>query len=340
MSADNDEIDKVYYNIDIKNETNERIIPNFSVNRVSAILDNPSNYEMSIVRLSVPLTSIPLFLFKDDDFKVSLKVGNNEYTEPLIWIPNNAVYSDDKNVYSIQHLLDMINNAWGGVFLTLKANNVVTSTAPPFMRHSSDTNLITLHVPQSYLADNIEIYTNSNMHRRLHSFYDFYNEFVSDGDLNYRYIVQNLFDNYATYNGVDYYTFTQQFPSIASLTDIKSIQIISSSIPVNRELLGGQLNTLNDFLTDFEPIESNTFSSNGYYQYFPEGPRHYIDLLSNEPMKRIDLQIKWTTKNRQTETLFLVPDESISMKVLFRRKQNLILNDFIDEQVENKIKAV
>ena len=57
-------------------------------------------------------------------------------------------------------------------------------------------------------------------------------------------------------------------------------------------------------------------------------------------MKRIDLQIKWTTKNRLTETLFLVPGESISMKVLFRRKQNLILNDFIDEQIENKIKAV
>ena len=63
----------IYYNIDVKNETQERIIPSFNINRVQAVLDDPSEYEMAIVRFSLPLTSIPLFLFKNDIFKVSLK---------------------------------------------------------------------------------------------------------------------------------------------------------------------------------------------------------------------------------------------------------------------------
>ena len=255
----------IYYNIDVKNETQERIIPSFNINRVQAVLDDPSEYEMAIVRFSLPLTSIPLFLFKNDIFKVSLKIGASEYTESIVWIPNNNVY-DDKNVYEIQHLLNMINTAWALAFTTLKSANTVASTTPPFMTHSSLTNLITLFVPQTYLTDNIDVYTNSNMHRRLHSFYDFYNEFVSVGEL-------------------------------------------------------------------------NTFNSNGFFQFFPEGPLRYIDLLSTEPMKRIDLEIKWTTKDRQTETYYLQPNEQLSMKILFRKKQNLILDDFISEQIHDKIKS-
>tara|TARA_R110000772_G_scaffold197311_2_gene308078 strand:+ start:3506 stop:4519 length:1014 start_codon:yes stop_codon:yes gene_type:complete len=328
----------IYYNIDVKNETQERIIPSFNINRVQAVLDDPSEYEMAIVRFSLPLTSIPLFLFKNDIFKVSLKIGASEYTESIVWIPNNNVY-DDKNVYEIQHLLNMINTAWALAFTTLKSANTVASTTPPFMTHSSLTNLITLFVPQTYLTDNIDVYTNSNMHRRLHSFYDFYNEFVSVGELNYRFIVQDLFDNNTVFNGVNYYYFTQLFSSIGSLTDLKSIQVFTNSVPVNRELIAGQKNVIDNFLTDFEPIESNTFNSNGFFQFFPEGPLRYIDLLSTEPMKRIDLEIKWTTKDRQTETYYLQPNEQLSMKILFRKKQNLILDEFISEQIHDKIKS-
>ena len=133
----------IYYNIDIRNDTQERIIPSFDVNRVQSIVNNPLDYEMAIVRFSSPLTSIPLFVFKNDIFKLSLKIGANQYTEPLVWISNNNVY-DDKNVYDIQHLLDMINNAWALAFTNLKAGNTITSTTPPFMTHSNLTNLITL----------------------------------------------------------------------------------------------------------------------------------------------------------------------------------------------------
>tara|TARA_R100000951_G_scaffold102801_1_gene95100 strand:- start:197 stop:1210 length:1014 start_codon:yes stop_codon:yes gene_type:complete len=327
----------IYYNIDIRNDTQERIIPSFDVNRVQSIVNNPLDYEMAIVRFSSPLTSIPLFVFKNDIFKLSLKIGANQYTEPLVWISNNNVY-DDKNVYDIQHLLDMINNAWALAFTNLKAGNTITSTTPPFMTHSNLTNLITLFVPQTYLADNIDVYTNSNMHRRLHSFYDFYNEFVYEGDLNYRFIVQDLFDNNTLFNGVNYYYFTQLFSSIGSLTDLKSIQVFTNSIPVNRELIGGQINKTDSFLTDFEPIESNNFNSNGYFQFFPQGPLHYIDLLSTENIKRIDLQIKWTTKDRQTETYYLQPNEEVSMKLLFKKKQNVLLNNYITEQINEKLK--
>tara|TARA_R110000796_G_scaffold4086_5_gene15595 strand:+ start:6957 stop:7970 length:1014 start_codon:yes stop_codon:yes gene_type:complete len=333
MSVETEDENLIYYNIDITNDTSERIIPNFDVNRVDRILDNPSDYEMSVVRFSISLSSIPLFQFIENDFIVSLAIGEFIfYPEPLVWIPNNSVY-DEKNVYDIQHLLDMLNNAWSLAFTFLKAGNTVVSTTPPFMTYSALTNLISLNVPKTYVADNIDIYTNSNLHRRLHSFYDFYNEFPSTGVLNYRFIVQDLFDNYNTFNGIDYFYFTQQFSSIASLSDLRSIQVFTNSVPVNKELLGSQLNIVETFLTDFEPVESNTFSSNGLYQFFPEGPLRYIDLLSNEPMKRFDLAIKWTKKSSEVVPYYLEPNENISLKIKFRKKQNLILDDFIHDMV-------
>jgi hypothetical protein len=329
----------IYYNINIKNETQERIIPSFDVNRVQPILNNPSDYELAIVRFSIPLTSIPLFFFKNDAYKLSLKIGANSYTQPMIWLPNNAVY-DDKAIYDVQHLLDMINNAWALAFTTLKNDNTVLSTKPPFMSFSNLTDLITLNVPQTYLTDNIEIYTNTLMHRQIHNFYDYFNESANVGDLNYKFIIQDLYDNNRVINGINYYYFTQQFSSIASLSELRSIQVFTDSIPVNKELIGSQLNKTASFLTDFEPIESNTFSSNGLFQFFPKGPLRYIDLLSVEPMNRINLNVKWTSINRDVETYYLEPSEEISMKLLFRKKQNLILDNYIKEQIYDKIKVM
>jgi hypothetical protein len=322
----------IYYNIDIKNETKNRIIPSFNVTRVNEILDCQENYDMAVVRMSIPLNNIPLFIFRENYFNVSLKINNSSYTETLVWIPNNVIYNE-QNVYNIQQLLNMINNAWETAFTLLKSENTITSTTAPFLTYSGLSNLITLNVPSSYLADNIDIFTNTNLHRRLHNFYDFYNESYLEGNLNYKFIVQDLYDNNTSFNGINYLYFTQLFSSIASLSDLRSIQLITNTIPVNNELIASQSNKLVSFISDFEPIETNTYSSNGLYQFFPKGEIQYIDLLSKDNLKQINLNIKWTNNENEVIPYYLGINENISVKLLFKKKDNLILENFINNKI-------
>ena len=50
-------------------------------------------------------------------------------------------------------------------------------------------------------------------------------------------------------------------------------------------------------------------------------------------MKRFDLAIKWTKKSSEVVPYYLEPNENISLKIKFRKKQNLILDDFIHDMV-------
>ena len=66
----------IYYNATIENKTDLRKLAKFDATRVVPILDKPNDYKMAVVRFSLPLTSTPLLVFKENYFSVSLKYQN------------------------------------------------------------------------------------------------------------------------------------------------------------------------------------------------------------------------------------------------------------------------
>jgi hypothetical protein len=330
----------IYFNVRIEPDALKKREGLFSVNRVQPVLDKTDDYEMAVVRFSLPLTSVPLIVFEDNYFSVSLKIGTNEYTEYLQWVSNSNVDLENRFIYIVQDLLDLINTAYALLFSNLSGANVITSTVPPFMSFSSETNLITLNVPQSFLVDGIDIYANEKLYLKMNSFQDFYNEFVSDGQLNYKFVIQDLFDNNVNYDGIDYYTSIQEFATIGTLSDLQSILFNTTQIPVNRELDGAQKNITSNFLTDFEPTQSNKWYGGGLLQFFPQGPLRYIDLLSKNELKDIDIQIKWKSKKGNIYPYLLQGDQSATIKLLFRKKANLTLVNFIDDRIEDKLEEL
>ena len=96
QSTVSDSDDNIYYNVTIKkNDTNGgKAI--FSENRVEPIVDNPSDYELAVVRFSVPAVNIPIMYFDsepgklDKDFKVSMTYDGVTETKDLVWIPNQV----------------------------------------------------------------------------------------------------------------------------------------------------------------------------------------------------------------------------------------------------------
>ena len=53
-------IQRSYYNINIYNDTNDVIECKYSANMIVPLLDKPNQYEVSVVRASVPLDGIPI----------------------------------------------------------------------------------------------------------------------------------------------------------------------------------------------------------------------------------------------------------------------------------------
>jgi hypothetical protein len=329
----------IYYNVRIKADLETRKHAVFSVNRVQPVLEKPEDYELAVVRFSLPTTSIPLIIFEDNKYSVSLKIGSNEYTEYLTWVSNSNVYSE-KYVYNVQDIIDFMNTAWATAFSNLSGANVITSTVPPFMSFSSVTNLMTLHVPQSYLTDGIKVYANEELYLKINTFQDFYYETPTQGQLNYEFVIKDLFTNNVIYNTIPYYTSTQQFGTISAIQDLRTIQFITNNIPVNRELEGFQTNITSNLLTDFEPIQENTFDNGGLIQFYPQGPLRYIDLLSKTPLNTIDIKINWVSKTGNVYPYYLQGEQSATVKILFRKRQNITLTDFIDDRIEDRLEEL
>tara|TARA_R110000796_G_scaffold4086_5_gene15596 strand:+ start:8006 stop:9034 length:1029 start_codon:yes stop_codon:yes gene_type:complete len=340
MSSKQADSDHIYYNVRIDANEETRKHATFSVNRTQAIVENPNEYELAVIRFALPLTSVPLIVFQDDFFKVSLTYGTSIYTESVVWVSNGNVY-DDKYLYIVRDFIDLINTAYKTAFDKLKVDYpAVTSTTQPFMTFSSITNLIKLNCPESYLADNIKIYANENLYIKMNTFHDYYYELATTGPLNYQFIIEDLFDNSVVYNGITYLVSSQNSATIGTMSDLKSIEFLTSSIPVNRELQGFQKNITSDFLTDFEPIESEKWYPGGVLSFFPQGPLRYIDLLSNDPMLRFDLVINWRSKSGKSYPYYLQGDQSLTIKVLFRKKLDYLLTNFIDERIETKLEEM
>ena len=72
-----DEQNNIYFNITTK--AGDRSIFQFDENRVQPVLNDPSEYELAVVRFTVPVDSIPVQNWKNDKYKIGI-----EYNGTLI----------------------------------------------------------------------------------------------------------------------------------------------------------------------------------------------------------------------------------------------------------------
>ena len=58
------------------------------------------------------------------------------------------------------------------------------------------------------------------------------------------------------------------------------------------------------------------------YQYFPQGPLRFYDLNGNSNLSEIDLSVFWEDKKGNLTLLQLVEGDTLSIKILFRKKHH------------------
>jgi len=322
--------DNIYLNSTI-NAGSESILASSSINRVQEILSKPNDYELTIARFSIPISTIPMMFFKENFWSLTLKRDTVIQTKYLQFVPNTTETGRDA-IYTFQEFIDIINNAFSSAYTDLVAAvlpTVLSSDFPPFLTFDPVTKLITMNVQQNYLADNIKIYFNRELHNLMSSFFTYFNSAV--GELTYEIIVADRITNTSSLNGQLSYEMVQDYKTIASWSMLQSIRIESSSIPIHRELEGAQQNITSSLLTDFN-VPSGEYDRSDLI-FFPQGPLRFLDLNSAYPLNQIDFDILYETKDGERIRHRLNPGESLNIKFYFKRKSEKRLTEYIDSLI-------
>lgn len=317
--------DHIYYNITIKADEQNQGIAKFSENRVQPIVENPEDYALAVVRFNIPGTQIPIFLWREG-FKITFSYNGSDFTEELQFVPNSPGGSYDwygPAIWSYQDFLDSINNAFLACFNAFVAGTPAFAgkpTNPPFINLDANGQLCSIYAPIEYdstLANPVEIYFNADLFDLFPSFQNF--QTIDPIKSKQILITSNFGLNATTLNAINYYRIEQEFSSLFLWTDLFNIVFETNSIPVSTENLASQTNITRRIITDFEPLQD--INNRSAIQFYPQGPLRWYDLESNQPLRRIDLNILWTTKEGKIFPLRMNSTDELSIKLEFRKKQ-------------------
>lgn len=179
-SIKKDKLDNVYYNLTIR-ALEKPVLAEFFETRQDIILDDPNDYYMTIARFTVPLNSLPIFIFKIEEGITQNNVDRGTYAVSLVHNASGDIFTENLQyinegvfpvpvppsqnngkqliteyyyVYSYQHMINMINTALATAFTALQtAHPTIYSSNPPFFYYDENSELISLVAQKTYDTD-------------------------------------------------------------------------------------------------------------------------------------------------------------------------------------------
>jgi hypothetical protein len=341
----------------INNETFAPIPATFVENRTNAVIDKPSDYYLSVIRFycpgnDIPTTVLPIKSFPNTDPNITelavVLSYNGINSDPInviyfsqtqryavpppLSITNpNASVIPYYYIYNYQHVLDMANIALASALTNLQAKpgtGAIAAATPPFFTYDAVTELLTLNATAAFydtsaLALPIKIFGNTP----FISFFDAFpfldvNTFLFAPSLDtYQFLIKDTGNN--TTAGVIHYL--QEYVIVGLWNVFKTLVFTTGTIPIEAELipsLDGSGNTIGRrILTDFDPlVNSEPGQASSILQYYPQGPYRLINLVSNTPLIKFDINIYWQDKKQNLYPLNILYNDSVSIKFLFVKK--------------------
>lgn len=330
---------KIYYNVrqnyDFKpdppghgpagNLSDTQVIE-FNETRVSAILNDPSLYEMAIVRFTVPTTYMPITTVTDeitDDVVMSFDGLDVVESFSANLRQTSSPADDPIAIWTYQQAFDALNLCMLNAFTALKlAKPAAPPTSAPYWVFDGATGLATLIAETAYSDPTDPVKFNANTIQLTYSYpmtklIDSIDTFV-DREASYgkthTLIIKDQKNNLVAGN----YEMRQQYPTIGNWNVVTQIAF-ETSIPVQAELLPGQGDQVRRILTDFEP-ERDTPTRQAAYQFFPRGPLRWYPLNSSTPLSRISVYPKWIDDVGGVHPIYMGWYDYFSMKMEFRLK--------------------
>jgi hypothetical protein len=254
--------DHVYMNVQIANGTAASSNPycRFQETRTTPIIDNPSDYHLSVVRfqistMDVPLSIIPARIGQDNPDHTIYTVGlqktvdgvTYKATAPVLWSPESQsqprpappvsrqdVTSSYYWLYSYGHFVDLLNTAFSSALESLNSQLPVDSQLPkaPFLEYDPSSYTFSLYATSSYnsqLVDSASIYMNAALYYLFPNFmsYQLQQSPFADSEQWYQYRIEsNPSGTNSTSDG--YYQMRQEFPNLQTWTALNTLVLTTT----------------------------------------------------------------------------------------------------------------
>lgn len=349
----------VYFNLSLFNPlTATTSIPASIIDtRSTAIIDDPDNWEMSVVRFDVSSQLVPPMIlpmangvpppppamqpaFVPTQLSVTLSFGGVDSTAP-VQIPYGGPATFGY-VFSFDELTSDINAAFAAAFAGLVAPP--KGALPPFLYFDPISQMFRLIFQVANYGVNplIEIWVNTNTYKYLDSMPAFFSGLGQPSGKDFRIQVERTssvslpsppgpgFPVLAqAYTNSAY--LTQAGPSLASTNGVRSVFISSNLLPINPEGLpttstpgqnvsysSNSTPILSDFLLSTNP-DSNPVVDRISISYLPTAEYRMIQLRGRSPIKQVDIKFFFTLFDGSVKELLIFPGGYCSAKILFRR---------------------
>ena len=352
--------DNIYLNVSIPNSSLNQGNTVTPLNKVAQydqsltipVLQNPTDYYMSVLRFTVPLDQIPLFSFPLDIYQnnpnvsfleIGIQLAGVQYPERIIYVSPNDLsaptpggsspffnFNDVTNpyyfIYCIQCFIDMVNVALGLAFVAAGSPG---GGAAPFYIYTPTTQLISLIATTAFLGSGALIFMNAPLKTYFSSFNFTTTNSINSGPFLY-------FHNLTTtpYGQTSPFKFDEEYNSLDLWFDLRKVVLVSNSIPVIQEAspthsnaamgLNGTANYL-PIISDYSVVFNNINDAASILTYYPSGQYRLADMKSNSPLTRIDLRFYWLSKNGYLYALYIGPNQTAEVKIGFFKKE-LYLN--------------
>lgn len=119
-----------------------------------------------------------------------------------------------------------------------------------------------------------------------------------------------------------YNQITQETPCISSWDQFVGLRLVSDAIPVRPEWLppvGGTQVGGRQVVTDFEVLVGDQLDTRQYLQFVSQGEFRRCDLISAEPLRRVDIKAVWVDRLGRENTIYIPDGETMTIKILFER---------------------
>ena len=317
-----------FYNIKLNKQdlqnTNGRI--EFNKSYLNPIIENPSDWELSIERFTVPMSNIPIFFFENNKYIVSIRIvaSNNieykksEYITIVPSIPENLDFNDKIVIWNIKDFLDGINISIKNCILYImnQPNFPLVDKLNLYTQLQYDTiNKRNRILYQSeFHTKNWELYFNDPL---FSYFQGFQNEIYTDPIYRYKIKTSSIPDNTYNIGGNNYLSVYEEWNNIPLWSALQSI-LFETSMPVETEIVGTENNVYRYIISDFIPIQDDLDRSS--IQYYNTGNLRWYPLSSKTPLYNINLFVKWEDRNNVVRAIYIPELGNFEIKIHFRKK--------------------
>jgi hypothetical protein len=320
--------DNVYLDVQVvNNNPNEVAIAQYSTTRSSPIITKANDYYLAIARFQIPNNNIPLFLFKEDTYAVTMANGA---ASSKVYLQYNAPPGNiSRAIYTIQEFLDSLNDA-----IVIACANVGIGQVPKvFLNRNNQLQSITFSDNANWLGLGIIPLWQMWMNWELFYFFETMQVYYAgnydpvDGKA-YRILVKDNYDG--NYTAGTSYVMSQETQLLSLYISVFNIVVATTTLPVSAELISiksGDSSASFNTVTDFTPGQLANYSDNFTpYIYNPQFYR-LVDLLSNCSLNKLDFQIYYSDADGNVSPLYLLPSQRMTMKFIFVKK-SLFNNEY------------